>query len=518
MRESCELHTANSSALSRGTCQKGRAYGTSPHAPATATYYSRENALQSLDCFDRHYPQSPVCNILARADNDHLLRYVFAEAFTHVFPGDRANYPSGRFFSDLDAELASSPLFHLWTVLPLCRYRCDFCQFPILVLSQHEEQTTKAASRWVDANIAEAKLWLAAVPSLKQVPIGEFCLFGVTPTALPVTELQRLISFYMDNFHFTDQTSLRAEGSPDSITRENLTALFQMGFKTLTYGIQSFENRLLQLANRRHTGADAARAIAQARDGGFERIDGDLIWGLPGQDVGGFLADVQHMLDLDFSTIVMIKLHLRPFSEVDTAIGHQSPAAWQYPKVRERLANEGYRWPSLGEQYQMREAAITLLEQAGYYEHPTTYFPKRSFGPERWRALNLDQEHQYPQVGIGLGGYTWSSHSEAHIVTAPREYLRQVDAGVIPFQTVTGMSEAEREVRSVRMSLSTCQPLYEEGHRRRFPGSSLFTGHWADVFSSLARRGLAVVDHQNQHISLTREGKTLVEAIINTEI
>lgn len=487
-------------------------------APATAAYYSRENALASLRCIDPHYPESSIWRILADPDNSHLLQYIYAEAFTHVFPGHSTSYPAKRFFSDLDAELASSPLFHLWTVLPLCRYRCDFCQFPILVLSHKEEQAAQAAKRWVDANIAEAKLWLAAVPALSSAPIGEFCLFGGTPSAIPMAELVRLVRFYQDNFHFTDQTSLRAEGSPDSLNEENLAALFAMGFKTLTYGIQSFDDRLLRLANRRHTGTEAAQAITRAHTLGFARIDGDLIWGLPGQGVEDFLADVQRMLALDFSTIVIIKLHLRPFAEVDTAIGHQAPAAWQYPAVRERLAQEGYRWPSLGEQYQMRDVAVTLLEQAGYYEHPTTYFPKRSFGPERWRALNLDQDKQHPQVGIGLGGYTWSSHSEAHIVTAPREYLQRVHAGEIPFSSVTGISGAEREIRSVRMSLSTCQPLYEQWHRSQFPRSSLFEGRWAEVFAHLARRGLALVDRQRGEVRLTREGKTLVEAIINTEI
>lgn len=488
------------------------------HSPAIADYYSREKALKSLESLDPDYPKSNASMVLADSTNDHLLGYVFAEAFTHVFPGDRTNYPPTRFFSELDAELASSPSFHLWTEIPLCRYRCNFCQFPILVLSRDEKQAAITAKRWVDANIAEAKLWLKAVPSMRRVPVGEFCLFGGTPTAIPVKELTRLVSFYMDNFNFTSDTSLRAEGSPDSITRENISALFDIGFRTLTYGIQSFDDDLLKLANRRHTGVDATQAITMARDVGFERVDGDLVWGLPGQGVPDFMADVRRMLELDFSTIVIIKLHLRSFSEVETAIGHESPAAWQYPKVRERIAKEGYRWPSLGEQYQMREAAATLLEQASYYEHPTTYFPKRVLGPERWRALNLDQDKQYPQVGIGLGGYTWSSRSEANIVSGPREYLKRVDAGEIPLETVTGISDEGREVRSLRMALSTCQPLAEEIHRRRFPGSSLFEERWADVFSSMARRGLATVDHRDKTISLTSEGKTLVEAIVNTEI
>lgn len=161
---------------------------------------------------------------------------------------------------------------------------------------------------------------------------------------------------------------------------ENLAALYRLGFTTLTFGIQSFDDELLQLANRGHTGNQAEHAIKVARQTGYERVDGDLIWGLPGQRVDDFLADVSRMLELAFSTIVIIKLHLRPFGEVDSAIGHIRPTPWEDPAVRAKIAARGYRWPSLGEQFQMREAAVDLLRASGYYEHPTTYFPTVRWG------------------------------------------------------------------------------------------------------------------------------------------
>jgi len=482
-------------------------------------YYSREEALASLSDFDPAYPEPVACSVLARPESDHLLGYVSQEAFTHVFPGDSTKHPSARFFDDLSSELARSATFHLWADVPLCRYRCNFCQFPILVVSSRNGEVAAAAGRrWVDANIAEAGLWLEAVPALRATPVGEFCLFGGTPTSIPAAELGRLLDFYMDGFNFTSATSLRAEGSPDSLDRAAIASLHDMGFRTLTYGTQTFNDGLLAVANRRHSGEQAARAIAVARELGFQRVDGDLVYGLPGQTVAGFLSDVERMIGLGFSTIVIIKLHLRPFKEVDYAVGHVSPAPWELPEVRSKLAARGYDWPSLGRQYQMREMAVARLVEAGYREHPTTYFPHSSVGPERWRALNLDQDKQYPQVGIGLGAYTWSTRSEATVTSDPHLYLRQVQDGVIPLSEVSSISDAAREVRAVRMALSTCQPLREETHRERFPGASLFTGQWRRKFADLERRGLARVDAAAGTVTLTATGTTLVEAIINTEI
>jgi oxygen-independent coproporphyrinogen III oxidase len=490
---------------------------TSP-IPSHVSHYSREDSLASLDVTDSAFPPSETSAALRDPANGHLLGYTFAEAFTHVFPGDRTGYGTASFFADLDAELRASPAFHLWAEVPLCRYRCHFCQFPILVLSGDENRAAAAARRWVDSNIAEAKLWLDAVPSMRHVPVGELCLFGGTPTAVPSGELERLVDFYVNAFTVDDDTSLRLEGSPDSLTAENLAALRRLGFATLTFGIQSFDDELLQLANRRHTGDQAIHAIKVARQAGYERVDGDLVWGLPGQSVGGFLADVSRMIELAFSTIVVIKLHLRPFGEVDSAIGHVRPTPWENPAVRANVAARGHRWPSLGEQFQMREGGVDRLRAAGYYEHPTTYFPHRSVGPERWRSMNLDQAKQHPQVGIGLGAYTWSARSEASVTSDPQAYAARVGVGEIPFDTVTQISDEGREARAVRMALSTCQPLTEQAHRARFPHSSLFGDRWSAQFGSMARRGLAIVDRAEETVALTDVGMTLVEAIINTEV
>ncbi|GAB2610760.1 radical SAM protein [Streptomyces capparidis] len=486
-------------------------------ATSTAHSYDRGTALRSLADIDPEHPRPRISSLLSEERNDELLGYVQAEAFTHVFTGDAKSDPR-RFFHDLDRELRRAPSFHLWADIPLCRYRCHFCQFPVLVTSSRSEVADATARRWVDANIAEARLWVEAVPALRTTPVGEFCLFGGTPSVLPPEEITRLVDFYRETFAFDGRTSLRAEGSPDSLTGEVLRTLRAAGFTSLTYGIQSLDDRLLAVANRRHTGEQALEVRAAAGRMGFTRVDGDLVWGLPGQTVAGFLDDVDRMVEAGFDTVVAIKLHLRSFHDVDSAIGHVSAAPWEDPRVREQLAARGYRWPSLGRQFQMREGAVARLTAASYYEHPTTYFPRREVGPELWRSLNLDQDKQVPQVGIGLGAYTWCGHAEANAVAAPAEYLDRVGRGEIPLENVTSVSPDHREVRAVQMALSTCRPLLEEVHRSRFPGGSLLSGRWGAVFGSLADRGLVRVDRRAGSVVLTEAGATLVEAIINTQI
>ncbi|WP_231753805.1 MULTISPECIES: radical SAM protein [Burkholderia] len=476
----------------------------------------RVSPRESLMIVDGDYPRPRAADVLCRPENDHLLRYVVSDPFgSHVFPGTRA-CSRERFLQNLQAELEERNPYFLWATIPLCQYHCYFCQFPIVMRKRDAAAFREQARNWVELNIAEARLWLTRVPALRDAPVGEFCLFGGTPTLLPDDLLAELLDFYRSNFGFNAGTTIRIEGSPDSLTSDKLALLHEKGCRKITYGIQSFDDRLVALAGREHTAEEARAVIRDAFRLGFERVDGDLIYGLLDQRVAGFCHDVRRMLELGYSTVVMTKLHLRAFGETGTAIAGV-PARWQSPASRARASREGHRWPSLGEQYQMREAAVALLEDAGLFEYPTMYFQKPQTGCGRWKSLVLDQDKQFAEVGIGLGGSSATRRCAANVVTRPGEYVDAIASGELPLEQ-SEMSAEEEIASSMRRALTTCQPLRDDWHRARFAGSSLFDQRWKPVFQSLEQRGLATMRPAEGTVALTGVGKTLVEAIVNTEI
>lgn len=474
---------------------------------------SREELL----VLDPEYPEPEAARVLGRPENRHLLDYVASDPFgSHVFPGDRP-CTTDQFFDDLDRELGDGRPYFLWATIPLCRYHCKFCQFPIVIQPKNSDSAGAAARRWVDGHLVEAQLWLGRVPRLRTTPVGEFCFFGGTPTSLPAEELDRLLRFYQDNFGFTPETTIRVEGSPDTLSPDKLALLRRRGCRKLTFGIQSFDRRLLEAAGRDHTPEQARQAVRAARAAGFTRIDGDLIYGLLDQTVASFEADVREMIALGFDCVVATKLHLRPFGETNTAIaGVRAP--WQNAHHRARLAEQGHRWPPLGEQYQMRELAVGLLAEAGMEESPTMYFQAASVGCGTWKSLVLDQDKQRPEVGIGLGGSSSTARASAHITTAPVRYFAALERGVLPLEEPRALDRAGQIASSLRRAISTCRPLSEDEHRRRFPESALLEGRWGSIFRGLQARGLATFKPDPGSIELTPVGKTLVEAIANTEI
>lgn len=478
--------------------------------------FTHAAAVESLRSLDPAYPVPAVLDTLLAPGNERLVDYVAEDPFgAHVFPGDVTDYPPEAFLADLDAQLATTKPYHLWCYIPTCAYRCHFCQYPVVLVKGESDSARERADGWVDRTIAEAKLWLRDVPSLASAPVGEFNVFGGTPSLLPPDSIRRLLDFFRENFGIGPETAVRFEGDPSTFTPEKLELLAELGVTKLSSGVQSFDPPVLEACGRQHSSDQCVDFLRNARSLGFPWVSVDLMYGLLDQTVDSVRRDLDILLENEVTAAVCTKLHLRPYAETRTGVAGEKPAAWQIAGHRERLAQKGHRWPTLGEQYQMREVLAGGLEVNGYTEHPTMYFARDGLGPEVWKSIMVDQERQEAEVAIGLGGSSSCRASEAIADINPASHGQAVSEGRIPLGSATAFSAEAREHRAVVMALTTLRPVRDEVHRARFGGRSLFDGPWRERFAALERRGLLVQDHGLEEIRLTPAGRTLVEAMIN---
>ncbi|MFJ1759802.1 radical SAM protein [Amycolatopsis sp. NPDC088138] len=478
-----------------------------------------EEAIGSLHGLDPAWPRPAVLDVLEAPENRHLLDYVQEDPFgAHVFPGNVPGYAPADFLRDLDAQLASSAPIHLWSYIPTCAYRCRFCQYPVVLVKGKPEVTDEKAKQWVDLNIREARMWLDAVPNLAGAEVGEFNVFGGTPSLLPEPEIRRLLDFYRSEFGFTADTTVRFEGDPSTFTPSKLELLRDLGCTKLSSGVQSFDDHVLELCGREHSAQMCVDFVRNAQNLGFEWVSIDLMYGLLDQTLDSVRRDLDVVLENEITAVVCTKLHLASYSDTRTGVTGEKPAAWQLPSYRDKLVRDGHRWPTLGEQYQMRELLTDGLRAANYTEHPTMYFARDGLGPEKWKSIMVDQEKQEAEVAIGLGGSSSCRASEAISDVNSKRYIETVEAGRIPLGSATRFTPEAQEARAVKMALTTLQPLQDSVHSSRFPGRSLFAEPWLGKFRSLADRGLVRLDSGAGKVELTKTGEVLVEAIITTEL
>lgn len=469
-------------------------------------------ALESLNDLDARYPTPRVHEFLARPENAAFLDYVFKDPFgCHVFPGDMPDYPLASFYENMNREIEQAPQIHLWSYIPTCRYRCHFCQYPIIVLNPKAATSEAVFRDVVDYNIKEASLWLQHVPALAKAEVGEFNIFGGTPSLLPAPELERLMDFYRRHFDFSAAT-LRFEGEPGTLTRDYLRQLKRLGFSKISFGAQSFDDRIIKACGRMHSAEECVKTVYTAREEGFGWVSVDLIYGMLGQGVDDVERDMQKCLELELSHVVCTKLHMEEFMKTRTGVSGERESVWQ---KKGTIPIRDMSFPGLGKQYQMRELVERYLAP-GYVEHPTMYFHQQRQPAEKWKALITDLDKQVPEVAIGMGGSSKCTRAEAINITGYQAYKNALDENRLPIDESRGMSDIQREVNAFKMALSTLVPVDDKVFRRRFDNRSLFDNPVIrDTLPTLVDKHLITVDRDV--VTLTPNGVTLVEAMINTQ-
>ncbi len=164
----------------------------------------------------------------------------------------------------------------IYVGIPFCRTRCLYCSFGSVVPRQ-----TAELEAYLDALFEDIRLGGALTRDggyrVRAAYVG-----GGTPTILNAGQLDRLLSHMRHVYGTFDELTVEA-GRPDTIDREKLCVLKAHGVRRISINPQSMNDETLLRVGRSHTAADTVKAFFLARELGFDRINMDLIAGLPGE-------------------------------------------------------------------------------------------------------------------------------------------------------------------------------------------------------------------------------------------
>lgn len=161
--------------------------------------------------------------------------------------------------------------------IPFCPTRCSYCSF----ISNDQKAYDKWASSYVQDLIYEMEKSHNLLAGRR---VQSFYMGGGTPTTLSAEELRRVLEAADRLCDFAKLREITVEaGRPDTITREKLQVLKEMGVQRISINPQTMIQRTLDLVGRRHTVEQVEEAFALAREAGFDCINMDFIVGLPGE-------------------------------------------------------------------------------------------------------------------------------------------------------------------------------------------------------------------------------------------
>lgn len=147
--------------------------------------------------------------------------------------------------------------------------------------------------RYVDALLAEAD---ARREELSRARANTLYIGGGTPSRLPINLLRRLLDGLQELVPLEAGAEVTLECNPDDVTPEWVRGLRQTPVNRISMGVQTLDDGLLRLLNRRHSASQARAAVDLLRREGYSNLSLDLMYGLPGQTMEMWQRDVRELL------------------------------------------------------------------------------------------------------------------------------------------------------------------------------------------------------------------------------
>ena len=265
------------------------------------------------------------------------------------------------------------PPLSLYVHLPWCVRKCPYCDF-----NSHEARGPLPFEAYVDALLADLDhdLPLAWGRVVHSVFFG-----GGTPSLFPADAIDRFLQGASARLRFAPAAEITLETNPGTAEHGRFGDYRAAGVNRISFGIQSFDDAVLQRLGRIHDSAQAEAAVKLAQDAGIDNLNLDLMYALPGQTLPMALHDLERAFALAPAHISHYQLTLEP----NTVFAARPP---------EHLPDEDLAWD-------MQEQGQAALAAAGYAQYEISAYAR----PGRQCAHNLNYWRFGDYLGIGAGAH-----------------------------------------------------------------------------------------------------------------
>ncbi len=234
--------------------------------------------------------------------------------------------------------------FSLYVSIPFCPSRCSYCSF--VSHSIAGTNAKKLFTPYLEKLKREIEITgeIAAKNSLR---LESVYFGGGTPGILSCEESEILFDAIRNSFDLTNCREYTFEaGRADVTTEEKLETLRLNGIDRVSINPQTFDDNVLELIGRKHTATQAIDAFVSARNVGFNSINMDLIAGLPGDSLDGFIRSVDTAVSLKPENITVHSLALKRSSTLvareNASLSQDSTASRMIDYANSALTQAGY--------------------------------------------------------------------------------------------------------------------------------------------------------------------------------
>ncbi|GIV89948.1 MAG: coproporphyrinogen III oxidase [Chloroflexus sp.] len=380
---------------------------------------------------------------------------------------------------------------HLYIHIPFCHRRCSYCDFNTYANVEHR------IAAYVDALCAELAMLRESLPPLPKSPAAaalrpSIFFGGGTPSMLTPAQIERILTAAAALVPL-ETAEISLEANPGTVLgRDYLRDIRSLGVNRLSMGVQSLHDPTLRILGRIHTAAEARASYLDARTVGFESINLDFIFGLPGQDLADWQATLTEVIAWDVDHLALYSLILE----------ENTPLYAQVTAGRVQIPDDDLTAV-------MYELAMDLLDKAGYrhYEISNWVRPQPDDRPDAPPRLachhNLAYWFNSDYLAAGAGAHGHLFPQRYVNIRSIDGYIAAVQAGHRPIAETIPLTPADLAAETMMMGLRLDIGVSFEHFAARV-GDDL-TEHYGTTLHELMQHGLIAMD--DRRVWLTERGR-----------
>lgn len=356
--------------------------------------------------------------------------------------------------------------------IPFCRQKCSYCDF--LSWSQREG----SVPAYVESLVREIGLYRGVLAN-RQVSTVFFG--GGTPSLLSGAEVSTILKAITTVSNLSDEAEISLEANPETLWEEKIQQYAAAGVNRLSIGLQSTHPHLLQSIGRMHSVEDFYKSVDWSRKAGIRNINGDLIFGIPGQRLEDWKESLREL----------VKFKLPHLSCYGLTYESGTPLASQMEDGLVTPVEEDLEW-------MMFRHGIEWLETRGYthYEISNYALP----GYECRHNINYWENGEY--IGLGVGAHGFYDESRKENVTSLKDYYKRTSENEKPIVKEHRVSNNASISETCFLGLRMMKGISVENFQRRY-GLSLWEAY-PEELPRLIEGGL--LEYAGGYLRLTERG------------
>lgn len=302
----------------------------------------------------------------------------------------------------------------LYVHIPFCVRKCAYCDF-LSAPADARERTL-----YVDALTEEIR---AKQEEYKNYQVSTIFLGGGTPSILDESEITRIFRALYESFAVSDGAEITMEVNPGTVTEEKAAAWKQYGVNRISIGLQSADDRELQMLGRIHTYRDFLNTWKLVHKAGFRNVNIDLISAIPGQTPESWRRTLRAVAELEPEHISAYSLIVEKGTPFYEWYGKETEFN---PVTKNGEAKEACHgsvlFPPLPDEDSEREiykATEQILAGYGYRRYEISNYAKEGY--ECRHNLGYWERREY--LGLGLGASSLIDESRFHNTEDMKKYL-----------------------------------------------------------------------------------------------